>query len=219
MRIGILGAGNVGGTLGRGWANKGHEIFFGVPNSKDTKTQELIREIGPKARAGKVPEAAAFAEVVVLATPWPATQDAVRDAGNLTGKVVVDCTNPLKADFSGLALGYTTSGAEQVAGWAKGAKVFKAFNQIGFNIMDNPVIDGQQAVILICGDDGTQKRTVLKLASELGFEAIDAGGLPIARLLEPFAMLWIHLANAQGLGRDFAFGLLRRKKDASRKWA
>jgi predicted dinucleotide-binding enzyme len=210
MRIGILGAGNVGGTLGRGWARNGHEVFFGVPRPQDAKTQDLIRGIGPKARAGTVADAAGFAEVVVLATPWPATQDAIRGAGNLAGRVVVDCTNPLKPDFTGLALGYTTSGAEQVAEWARGAKVFKAFHQTGFNIMGNPVFDGRRAVLFVCGDDDASKPIVLKLATEIGFEAIDAGRLVVARLLEPYAMLWIHLANAQGLGRDFAFGMLRR---------
>jgi predicted dinucleotide-binding enzyme len=84
-------------------------------------------------------------------------------AGNLADKVVIDCTNPLKPDFSGLTIGHTTSGAEQVAEWAKGAKVFKAFNQTGFNNMANPVFDGQRAVIFVCGDDAAQKPTVLKL--------------------------------------------------------
>jgi 8-hydroxy-5-deazaflavin:NADPH oxidoreductase len=139
---------------------------------------------------------------------------AIQAAGNLAGKVVVDCTNPLKPDFTGLALGYTTSGAEQVAEWAKGAKVFKAFNQTGFNIMGNPAFDGQRAVIFVCGDDDAQKPTVLKLATDIGFEAIDAGSLVIARLLEPYGMLWIHLAYAQGMGRDFAFVLHRREKEA-----
>jgi 8-hydroxy-5-deazaflavin:NADPH oxidoreductase len=128
--------------------------------------------------------------------------------------VVVDCTNPLREDVSGLALGYTTSGAEQVAEWAKGAKVFKAFNQTGFNIMGNPAFDGQRAVIFVCGDDDAKKPTVLKLATDIGFEAIDAGNLVIARLLEPYGMLWIHLAYAQGMGRDFAFVLHRREKEA-----
>ncbi len=126
----------------------------------------------------------------------------------------MDCTNPLKEDFSGLALGFTTSGAEQVAQWAKGARVFKAFNQIGFNIMANPILDGRKAVLFLCGDDAASKPTVLGLASELGFEAIDAGGLEVARLLEPYGMLWIHLALVRGLGRDFAFGLLRRVQAA-----
>jgi predicted dinucleotide-binding enzyme len=211
MKISILGAGNVGGTLGRGWARKGHEVFFGVPRPQDAKTQELLKSIGSKARAGTVAEAGAFSEVLVLATPWQATKDALQAAGNLTGKIVVDCTNPLKEDFSGLALGFTTSGAEQVAEWARGAKVYKAFNQIGFNIMDNPVFAGQRAVLFVCGDEDAHKPTVLQLATDLGFEAIDAGKLVIARLLEPYGMLWIHLALVQGLGRDFAFGLLRRQ--------
>jgi 8-hydroxy-5-deazaflavin:NADPH oxidoreductase len=120
----------------------------------------------------------------------------------------------LKPDFTGLALGYTTSGAEQVAGWAKGAKVFKAFNQTGFNIMGNPAFDGRRAVMFVCGDDDAHKPTVLKLATDIGFEAIDAGSLVVARLLEPLAMLWIHLAYARDLGRDFAFVLHRRDKGA-----
>jgi predicted dinucleotide-binding enzyme len=211
MTISILGAGNVGGTLGRAWARKGYDVFFGVPRPQDAKTQELLKTIGTKARAGTVAQAAAAGDVLVLATPWPATHDAIEAAGDLTGKVIVDCTNPLKEDFSGLALGYTTSGAEQVAQWAKGAKVYKAFNQIGFNIMDNPSFGDRRAVLFVCGDDAAHKPTVLKLASDIGFEAIDAGALVVARLLEPYAMLWIHLALTRGLGRDFAFGLLRRK--------
>jgi predicted dinucleotide-binding enzyme len=210
VKISIFGAGNVGVTLGRAWARKGHEVFFGVPRPQDVKMRDLLKSIGPKGRAGTVAEAANAGEVVVLATPWPATRDAIQAADSLAGKIVVDCTNPLKEDFTGLALGYTTSGAEQVAGWAKGAKVYKAFNQVGFNIMDNPTFDGRRAVMFICGDDEGHKPTVLKLATDIGFEAIDAGGLVSARLLEPYAMLWIHLALARGLGRDFAFGLLRR---------
>jgi predicted dinucleotide-binding enzyme len=210
MRIGILGAGNVGGTLGRGWAGKGHEVFFGVPRPQDAKTQDLIRGIGPKAQAGTVAQAAAFAEVVVLATPWQATEEAVNEAGDLKGKLVIDCTNPLTPDFTGLTIGHTTSGLEQVAGWAKGGKVFKAFNQTGFNNMANPVLEGRRAVMFVCGDDETSKPTVLRLVSDIGFEAVDAGGSTVARLLEPFGMLWIHLALARGLGRDWAFDVLRR---------
>lgn len=211
MKISILGAGNVGGTLGTAWARQGHEVFFGVPCPQDAKTQGLLKTIGVKARAGSVAEAATASNVIVLATPWPATRDAIQAAGDLAGKVVVDCTNPLKEDFSGLVLGHTTSGAEQVAQWAKGAKVYKAFNQIGFNVMANPVFDDRRAVVFVCGDDDAHKPTVLQLAADIGFEAIDAGGLVVARLLEPYGMLWIHLALVRGLGRDFAFGLLKRE--------
>ncbi|MGB6324828.1 MAG: NADPH-dependent F420 reductase [Methylocella sp.] len=214
MKISILGAGNVGGALGRAWARKGHDVFFGVLRPEEAKMQELLTAIGSKARAGTLAEAAAAGDVIVLAKPWPATKDAIQAAGNLAGKAVVDCTNPLKPDFTGPALGYTTSGAEQVAEWAKGVKVFKAFNQTGFNVMADPAFDGQRAVIFVCGDDDARKQTVLQLATDIGFEAIDAGSLVIARLLEPYGMLWAHLALARGLGRDFAFVLHRREKEA-----
>jgi 8-hydroxy-5-deazaflavin:NADPH oxidoreductase len=214
MKISILGAGNVGGTLGRAWAANGHDVFFGVPDPQDAKTQQLLKSIGQSVCARTVAEAAGATDLIVLATPWPATRDAIQRAGNLIGKVVVDCTNPLNEDIGGLALGHTTSAAEQVAEWARGAKVFKALNQAGFNIMGNPVFDGQRAVMFVCGDDAGQKSIVLKLVAEIGFEAIDAGSLVIARLLEPYAMLWIHLAYAQGMGREFAFGLLRHKNEA-----
>jgi len=213
VKIAIIGAGNVGGTLGKAWAKTGHDIFFGVRHPKDDKTRQLVQSLGNKAQAGTVAEAAAFGEVVVLATPWPATQAAVREAGNLRGKVVIDCTNPLKPDVSGLEVGFTTSGAEQVAQWAKGAKVFKAFNTTGSNNMADPVISGIRTVMFVCGDDEAAKSVVMQLAADIGFDAVDAGKLEQARLLEPWAMLWISLAFQRGMGRDFGFALLRRGKD------
>ncbi len=210
MKIGIIGAGNVGGTLGKAWARKGHEVFFGVQRPQDGKMQELLKAAGANARAGLPAEAAAFGEVVVLATPWPATDGAVKAAGNLAGKIVIDCTNPLKPDLSGLEIGHSTSGAEMVAGWARGARVFKAFNTTGFNIMADPVIGGTRTVMFVCGDDEAAKPSVLQLATDVGFEAVDAGRLTQARLLEPWALLWISLALKGGAGRDFGFALLRR---------
>jgi hypothetical protein len=214
MKIGIIGAGRVGSTLGKAWANKGHDIFFGVRHPQDDKTQQLLQSIVPKAQAGTVAEAVAFAEVVVLATPWQGTEAAVRAAGDLRGKTVIDCTNPLKSDVSGLEVGFTTSGAERVAQWAKGAKVFKAFNTTGSNNMADPVINGIRTVMLVCGDDEAAKPMVMQLAADIGFDAVDAGRLEQARLLEPWAMLWISLAYQGGLGRDFGFALLRRGNHA-----
>ena len=121
MKIAIIGAGNVGGTLGKRWSAKGHQIFFGVREPESPKIRTLLQSIGSNGRALKVQEAASSAEVVVVATPWPATGEALRMAGNLNGKVLVDCTNALAADLSGLLLGHTTSAAEQIAKWAPGA--------------------------------------------------------------------------------------------------
>ncbi len=145
VKIAIIGAGNAGSSLGKGRAARGHEVVFGVRDPRDAKVQEAVKTTGGKAHATTVQEAASSAEVVVLATPWGATQDAIRAAGDLRGKIVVDATNPLKPDLSGLALGHTTSAGEEVARWAAGAKVVKAFNTIGAQHMVNPRFGGQSA--------------------------------------------------------------------------
>ncbi|MGH9734191.1 MAG: NADPH-dependent F420 reductase [Candidatus Acidiferrales bacterium] len=211
MKIGIIGAGNVGGALGTLWASKGHEVVFGVRDTNDPKLQQLLKSAQGKARAASVKDAAAFGEIVVFATPWPATQDAINSAGNLTGKTVIDCTNPLLPDLSGLALGTTNSAGEEVRRWAKGAKVIKAFNTIGAANFGNPRFGSENATMFICGDDASAKASVGKLAAELNFDVVDAGPLSASRLLEPLAMLWIHLTFKQGFGpTDHAFKLLRR---------
>ena len=213
MRIAILGAGNVGGTLGRKLAQAGHQIFFGVPNPTGGKAQDLVRALSSRAQAGTVAEAAAFGEIIILATPWTATEAAVTTAGeHLRGKALIDATNPLTPDVTQLDRGFTTSGAEQVAAWAPETSVFKAFNQTGWNNMAEPKYGEYAAVMFVCGDDASRKPEVLRLVADVGFEAVDAGKLTVARLLEPLAMLWIHLAYAQSQGRDFAFAMLHRPR-------
>jgi predicted dinucleotide-binding enzyme len=152
--------------------------------------------------------AAAPAEVVVLCTPWPGTQQAVQDCGDLSGKTLIDCTNPLTPDLAGLEVGHTTSGAEQVANWASGARVCKAMNQIGAPMMDGPQLSGRP-VMFVCGDDDEARSVTAGLVNELGFETVDVGDLALARLLEPYGLLWIHLALRRGFGTNFGFGLLR----------
>ncbi|SRR6266404_4139998 len=134
----------------------------------------------------------------------------LRDFEYRYGKILIDCTNPLKPDLSGLSIGQSTSAAEQIADLAKGARVVKAFNTTGAGNMANPKFGPQDATMFICGDDGSAKATVVKLAEELGFEAVDAGPLLAARYLEPLAMLWIHLAFKMGWGTNFAFKILKR---------
>jgi 8-hydroxy-5-deazaflavin:NADPH oxidoreductase len=213
MRIGILGAGSVGGTLGRRWAKeKGHEVRFGVPRPDEPKYRELAAKAGKTAKATTVEEAAAFGEVVVLATPWEAAKDALKTAGAgaLAGKPLLDCTNPLKEDLSGLAVGFDESAAENVQRWAPEARVVKIFNTTGANNMEDPRYGGSGVTMLHCGDDKAAKETAAALARDLGFEPLDAGALTQARLLEPLAMLWISLAYGGGLGREIAFRLVKR---------
>jgi len=214
MEIGVIGAGNVGGTLGRRWAQAGHAVVFGVRDPNNEKIRTLLASASANARAGRVAEATAASAVVVLTVPWEAAHDAIRSAGDLTGKVLVDATNPVAMGPEGLQrgllVGHTTSAAEQIAAWARGARVVKAFNTTGFGNMDDPRYGSQAATMFLCGDDMEAKAIVTRLGEDLGFEMLDAGPLTIARLLEPLAMLWIHLAVFQGLGPDFAFTLQRR---------
>jgi predicted dinucleotide-binding enzyme len=213
MKIGIVGAGNVGGTLGKRWASAGHEIKFGVRDAGDPKVKELLAA-SPRSTAGSVKEAAAFAEVIVLSVPWNAIDEALKQAGTtLSGKVLIDCTNPVPMGPDilerGLLVGHTTSAGEYVASKASGARVVKSLNTVGWPIMADPKLRGESAVMPYCGDDPAAKSTVARLVSDLGFEALDAGPLANARLLEPFGMLWIYLAF-KGLGTDFAFTLKRK---------
>jgi len=208
MHIAVIGGGGVGETLAKAWSRRGHTVSFGVRDPGSEKSKKLATSSGIAVKSNG--DAAAAAQVVVLATPWQATREAVQSCGDLAGKIVIDCTNPLKADFTGLAVGHTTSGAEQVASWASGARVFKAMNQIGSNLMDDPELPGGRPVMFVAGGQ-EGKGEVVNLVRELGFDTVDAGELTIARLLEPYAMLWIHLALRRGFGRNIAFALLRER--------
>jgi predicted dinucleotide-binding enzyme len=208
MKIGIIGSGNVGGTLGTRWAQAGHQVTFASRKPESKEMRELLANAGPNARAGTVADATQE-ELLLVATPWPNTEEALRSAGDLSGKILIDATNPL-LNLDALDLGTTTSGGEKVAQWARGARVVKAFNTVGNNIMADPAFDGRRPVLFYCGDDKAAKQTVAPLIAELGFDPIDAGPLSQARTLEPFALLWISLAFKEGLGREFAFQLLRR---------
>jgi len=209
MKTGIIGSGNVGGALGSRWAKLGHHVKFGSRNPKAGDLKELVASAGATAQAVSLKDAANGSEVLLLATPWPATRDVLESLGELTGKILIDATNPLTATLA-LEFGTSSSGGEQVASWARGATVVKTFNTVGFNIMQNPTFGADRAVMFYCGDDAGAKRTVRSLVEALGFEAVDAGPLAQARVLEPFAVLWISLAMVHGLGREFAFKLLRR---------
>ncbi len=188
MKIGILGKGNVGGALGEAWTRAGHQVTL--------------------AGRSNLAEAARAGEVVVCALPWPATKDALTSL-DLKGKILIDATNPMLPDLSGLELGTTTSGGEKVAEWAKGARVVKAFNSTGANNMAAPEYDGMKVSMLYCGDDAEAKRVAAKLIADVGFEPHDAGPLSNSRSLEQLAMLWVWMAF-HGTGREFAFQVVKR---------
>ena len=208
MRIGILGGGNVGGTLGARWASRGHEVMFGVRDPAAADMQAVLRRSERHAKAGSAADAAAFAEVIVNALPWGAAKT-VLPSLNLQGKILLDVTNPVLPGLDGLEVGTTTSGGELVAKWAAGARVVKIFNTTGFGNMANPVYRAEPLPMFYCGDDPGAKATASELAAAIGFTPMDAGPLSNARLLEPLALLWVRLAMG-GLGLDFAFQIVKR---------
>lgn len=222
MKIGIIGAGNVGGALGTSWVKAGHQVKFGVREPGDPKHRALLDACGENATAGTTAEAAAFGEVLALATPWDATQAALSGCGSIKDKVLVDCTNPLKftpATGLELALGYTISGGETVAQWATGARVVKAFNTYGYeNFADAryPNGGGLKPIMFLAGDDARAKEIVSHLAADIGFRPLDAGGLKVARLIEPIGMLWIDLALVQKMGTGFTWAILERVQASAR---
>jgi predicted dinucleotide-binding enzyme len=213
MKIAIIGAGNVGGTLGTAWAQKaGHDIFFGVRDAKSEKTQALLSKIGGKARAGTPADAAAFGYFIVLTTPWPLAEAAIRSLGDVNGRIILDAINPFVRGPDGISLeiGHSDSAGERVQGWAKGASVFKTLNTTGFGNMADPVFHGVKSIMFVAGDDAANKPKVIALVGDLGFDVVDAGPLRNARLLEAHAMLWVDLSLARGLARDWAFARVRR---------
>lgn len=205
MDIGIIGKGSVGRALAKGWVDAGHAVTIGAREPQSDSAAEVAKATG--ANLTDVPGAAG-ADIVVLATPWLATEQAIASCRGFSGRVLIDCTNPLLPDLSGLDT-EGESGAERVAAWAPDADVVKAFNTIGANIMADPRFGDDRAVLPYCGDDADAKAKVHTLAADLGFDPLDAGGLTAARDLEAFALMWIHLAFGP-LGREFAFKLMRR---------
>lgn len=202
MKIAVIGMGNVGGILGKRWSTEGHEVVFGVRDV--TKTESVAAAKSSGAGLATLSEAARGAEVIVLAVPWGVAIETVKALGDLSGKTLLDCTNPLSADLSNLVLGTTTSGGEQVAAAAPGAKVVKIFNTTGSANMAQP----HGSTMLYAGDDAEAKAVASKLASDLGFDPIDLGPLATSRLLEPFALVWITLAIRQKRGPGFALNVV-----------
>lgn len=204
MQIAIIGTDNVGAAIARGLTGKGHDVVLGTRNPEGAETKELAAEVG--AATARQADAAASAEMVFLALPWSAAEAAVAALGDLTDKIVVDCTNPLgMVDGAlGLVLGHDTSGGELLQGWLPGAKVVKSLNQVGAEMMSHNAGMEHRPVMFTAGNDDAAKQAVAGVLGDLGFDAHDAGDITKSRLLEPFAMVWINQALFRGKGRTWA---------------
>lgn len=197
-RIGMIGNGHVGSALARGLTRAGHEV----------------RAVGDDPDA--VRDTAEWAQVVFLAVPFAAVAAAADAAGRgLDGKPVVDVTNAIGPDRQ-LAVGFTTSGAEELQRRVPRARVVKAFNTVFAARMEDGRAGGENLSVFAAGDDEDARRQVLELARDIGFDAVDAGPLRSARLLEPMAMFNIQLGYGLGLGTDIGLRLVRASEVRAR---
>lgn len=205
MNLGIIGAGSLGSALGARLAERGHTIMFGGGASAQ---DAAVRQ---RARVGSNAEAAAFGDLVILAVPFAAIDAALADAGPLSGRVLWSCVNALKPNYTGLAIGFDNSAAEEVARRARGARIVAALPPFADAIAAGQLAydRGLEPTVFICGDDTAANRIVEALVRDLGAHPVDAGPLEAARLVEPAMMLAVSIAYA-GVPRDVGLRLLER---------
>ena len=201
MRIGILGSGLMGGKLGTLFARAGHDVVFSYARS-DQKLKRLAREAHGNARAGTPREAARDAHALLLAVHWSRVGDVLRQAGDVSGKVIISCTLPMTRDDTDLAIGHTSSGAEALAKKIRRARVVAALSTVPSEVLFDVFRTrrrGNRPSLLYCGDDQGAKKLAARLIRDIGFEPLDAGPLRIARYTEPFSLLVAQLAyNTRG---------------------
>ncbi|WP_375768879.1 NAD(P)-binding domain-containing protein [Archangium gephyra] len=209
-KIAIIGAGNVGTSLGINLARHGYPLRFGVREGADVK--EVLAKCEGRAEASSVSAAAQWADVIFLAVPAAAAEEAVRALGEVKGKVLVDCTNPVAWGNDGPRLAPTPQGsvAAALAQAFPGLRVVKGFSTFGAEFHLDPRVGDTSVDVQLAGDDAEAKALVSAIATKAGFTPIDVGPLRNAALLESLAVLWIHLAMKGGQGRHVAFKLLKR---------
>jgi predicted dinucleotide-binding enzyme len=188
--VAIIGTGRMGGAFGANFAGLGHPVIYGSRDPAKPAVGDLVGKTkGAKAMAPK--DAAAAAEIVVLAVPWAGIEATVAGLGDLAGKLVIDATNALSFTKTGMEMAVPTSAGEMIQGWLPKAKVVKAFNTVGFFVIANPkLLDGPVAVFL-AGEDADAKAKVRALVGAMGFEPVDVGGIKNARVLESMSILYM----------------------------
>jgi predicted dinucleotide-binding enzyme len=208
MKITIVGAGNMGASLVKQLSGAGHEIRV---TARDIAKAQALAGTNPKVTAVPAEQALGSSDVVIVATGYTDAVPALQSLGNLAGKVVIDITNPLTADYMGLTIGHTTSAAEEIARAIPDALVVKAFNTVFAPVLAaGPELDGNQVQVFFATDSERARETVRALIDSIGFKAVDAGGLKNARYLEPLAGLNIYFGYGAGLGTSIAPGWITK---------
>jgi 8-hydroxy-5-deazaflavin:NADPH oxidoreductase len=209
MKVTVIGAGNMGSAFVKQLVRAGHQVSV---TARDSAKAAQVAAAHPGARAVAVAGAASGADAVVLATGYGDAATALQAVGDLQGKVVIDITNPLTADYMGLTLGHSTSAAEEIAKAAPGAEVVKGFNTVFAQVLNDGADfgDGRKVTVFVASDSARARQTATTLAQSMGFDVVDAGGLKNARYLEPLAGLNIYLGYGAGLGTAIAPTWIRK---------
>ena len=208
--IAVIGTGNVGAALGPEFAEQGHTIIYGSRDPSSDNVRALVARTGDGTTATTPANAVPNAGIVVLAVPGMLVAEITKGLGDLSGKIIIDPTNPLERTDSGLTHGVATSNAEIIQEVAPGAYVVKAFNSLNWRTMVDPDSSGGPVSIPLAGNSDYAKATVAELVEGMGLEAIDVGPVENARWVEGMLMLWI--GNRYGSDRqNFDFHL--RKTD------
>ena len=201
--IAVIGTGNVGGALGPRFSELGHDIIYGSRQPQRADVQALIAQTEGHATAMLPAEAAAAADIIVMATKWADAEVALKSLGDLSGKIILDPNNAVRLDDAGMRhLAVETSAAEMIQGWAPNARVVKAFNTLGSDTMANPASAGGPVTIAIAGNDADAKAVIAGLVTGIGFEVVDMGDLSAARFIE---QMLIARGNAGRLGTPFNY--------------
>ncbi|MDX2272477.1 MAG: NADPH-dependent F420 reductase [Cyanobacteriota bacterium] len=211
MNIAFIGIGQVGSALAGHLVKQGHTVTIAARNPQSTSVQSALARY-PDLQVADPVDAVAAAEVIFLATPYAANAEALREAGDFSGKILVDCTNPVGANLSH-GLNSERSGAEVVQSLVPTAKVVKAFTIYGFeNFEDNhyPNPGNLKPAMLIAGDDSQAKQVVASLCQALGWDPVDTGRLAMSLHLEHMTLLWIQMARVQGRGAGFVWAMLEK---------
>jgi 8-hydroxy-5-deazaflavin:NADPH oxidoreductase len=209
MTVAIIGTGKMGSGLARLIASKGIDVVIG--HKDPAKAAALAQEIGPRAQGGGSEAAAKLADTVIVAVPYPNVAEALQSAGDLTGKIVVDISNPITPDFKALTVGHTTSAAEEIQKLVPGAKVVKAWNTIFAQLLPAEAHEARSAPVqvFVAGDDEAAKKKVSDLVKATGFEPIESGPLSNCRYLEPVAEMNVHFGFFLGWGTSAAPAWIR----------
>jgi hypothetical protein len=201
--IAVIGTGNVGGALGPRFSELGHDIIYGSRQPQRADVQALVAQTEGNATAMLPAEAAAAADIVVMATKWADAEVALKSLGDLSGKIILDPNNAVRLDDAGMRhLDVETSAAEMIQSWAPNARVVKAFNTLGSDTMANPASAGGPVTIAIAGNDADAKAVIAGLVTGIGFEVVDMGDLSAARFIE---QMLIARGNAGRLGSPFNY--------------